>query len=119
MAMEACDGAHFRGRELTKPGHDIRLIPPAHMEPFIKHRKNDAADAEAICEAVQRPNMRFVPMRNEKTQGKASAFRVRELLIRQRTPAPNALRGHLAEYGRVAPTGHAECPAPGAHCRGR
>jgi len=105
--MEACGGAHFWGREIGSLGHEVRLIPPAYVKPFVKRQKNDAADAEAICEAAQRPSMRFVPVKSEEIQGAASAFRVRELLIRQRTQAINALRGHLAEFGQVVPQGAA------------
>ncbi len=85
IAMEACGGARFRGREIGKLGHEVRLIPPACVKPFVKRQKNHAADAEAICEAAQRPTMRFVPVKSEETQGAAMVFRVRELLIRQRT----------------------------------
>lgn len=107
VAMEACGGAHFWGRELARLGHDVRLIPPAYVRPFVKRQKNDAADAEAICEAAQRPSMRFVPVKSEETRGAAMVFRVRELLIRQRTQAINALRGHLAEFGQIVPQGAA------------
>lgn len=103
VAMEAYGGAHFWGREIGKPGHEVRLIPPAYVKPFVKRQKNDAPDAEAICEAAQRPTMRFVPVKSEETQGAAMVFRVRELLIRQRTQANKALRGHLTEFGRVVP----------------
>jgi len=107
VAMEACGGAHFWGREIGKLGHEVQLIPPAYVKPFVKRQKNDAADAEAICEAAQRPTMRFVPVKSEETQGAAMVFRIRELLIRQRTQAINALRGHLTEFGQIVPQGAA------------
>lgn len=85
--------------------HEIRLIPPAYAKPFVKRHKNYAADAEAICEAAQRPNMRFVAVKSEDQQAAALVFRTRNLLVRQRTQLGNAVRGYIAENGWVAPKG--------------
>ena len=85
----------------------MKLIPPIYVKPFVKRQKNDAADAEAICEAAQRPTMRFVAVKTEEQQARGMLFRTRDLLVRQRTQTTNALRGHLAEYGVIAPQGPA------------
>ncbi len=108
VAMEACSGAHHWARELTRMGHEVRLIPPAYVKPFVKRHKNDAVDTEAICEAVQRPGMRFVTVKSEDQQAAGMVFRTRDLVVRQRTQLINALRGHLAEFGWVAPRGVAQ-----------
>jgi transposase len=105
IGMEACGTAHFRARALGRLGHEVRLMPPAYVKPYVKRGKTDAADAEAICEAVTRPTMRFVPAKTEAQQAGLVELRVRDLLVRQRTQAVNALRGHLAEFGVVAPKG--------------
>jgi transposase len=105
VAMEACASAHFWGREIGRLGHEVRLIPPAYVRPFVKRQKNDAADAEAICEAAQRPTMRFVAVKSVETQAAAVIFRTRDLLVRQRTQLINALRGHMGEFGLIVPQG--------------
>lgn len=105
VAMEACASAHHWAREIGKFGHEVRLIPPAYVKPFVKRQKNDMADAEAICEAAQRPTMRFVQPKTVEAQGAAVIFRARDLLVRQRTQLINALRGHLVEFGFVVRKG--------------
>jgi transposase len=105
VAMEACGSAHYWGRVFRDLGHEVRLIPPAYVKPFVKRQKNDAADAEAICEAASRPTMRFVAVKTEEQQARAMLFRTRDLLVRQRTQLINALRGHLAEHGVVVAQG--------------
>src|SRR5918912_2528769 len=110
VAMEACGSAHYWGREIAKLGHTVRLIAPAYVKPFVKRQKNDMADAEAICEAAQRPTMRFVALKSANQQAAAVVFRTRDLLVRQRTQAINALRGHLAEFGVIAAKGPLHVP---------
>ncbi len=103
VAMEACATAHDWGREIGALGHEIKLIPPIYVKPFVKRQKNDAADAEAIAEAAARPTMRTVTVKTKEQQSRSMLFRTRDLLVRQRTQLINALRAHLAEYGIVAP----------------
>ncbi len=105
VAMEACGTAHYWGRELARFGHEVRLIAPVYVKPFVKRQKNDMADAEAIVEAAQRPTMRTVAVKTAAQQARAMLFRTRELLVGQRTQLINALRGHLAEHGIIVGKG--------------
>ena len=110
VAMEACGTAHYWAREIAKFGHETRLVPPAYAKAYVKRGKNDAIDAEAICEAASRPSMRFVPVKTMENQAIAMLHRSRDLLIKNRTMLVNALRGHLAEFGLSPPRASASCP---------
>jgi transposase len=105
VGMEACATAHHWARALSALGHAVRLMPPAYVKPYVRRQKNDAVDAEAICEAVMRPTMRFVPIKSAERQSVLVLHRSRELLVRQRTMLINAVRGHCAEFGLIAPQG--------------
>lgn len=108
VGLEACGGAHYWAREIRVLGHDVRLIPPVYVKPYVKRGKTDAADAEAICEAVTRPTMRFVPIKSAEQQASAMLLKTRDLLVRQRTMTINALRGHFGELGIVTGKGLAK-----------
>lgn len=105
VGMEACATAHHWGRQLIELGHQVKLMPPRYVKPYVKRNKNDAADAEAICEAVTRPTMRFVAVKSAEQQSVLMLHRTRELLVRQRTMLVNAIRAHMAEFGIVARVG--------------
>jgi len=105
VGMEACATAHFWAREIQACGHDVRIIPPIYVKAYVKRSKTDAADAEAICEAVTRPTMRFVPIKSEAQQAAGIVLKTRELLVRQRTQTANALRAHMMEFGIAAAKG--------------
>jgi transposase len=103
--LEACATSHHWSRELKALGHNVRLMPPAYVKPYVKRQKNDATDAEAICEAVTRANMRFVETKTPEQQSCLMLHRTRQLFIRQQTSVINAIRAHMAEFGTVAPVG--------------
>jgi transposase len=105
VGIEACASSHHWSRELKALGHTVRLMPPAYVKPYVKRQKNDAADAEAICEAVTRANMRFVATKTPEQQSCLTLHRTRHLFIRQQTAVINVIRAHLAEFGIVAPVG--------------
>src|SRR3970040_2557313 len=105
VGIEACASSHHWSRELKALGHTVRLMPPAYVKPYVKRQKNDAADAEAICEAVTRANMRFVETKTPEQQSCLMLHRTRQLFIRHQTSVINAIRAHLAEFGIVAPVG--------------
>jgi transposase len=105
IGLEACATAHHWARELIALGHEARLMPPNYVKAYVKRNKHDVADAEAICEAVRRPSMRFVPIKTAEQQSALMMHRARDLLVRQRTMLVNALRGHLAEFGLIEAQG--------------
>ena len=105
VGLEACGGAHHWGRELAALGHEVKLLPPQYVKPYVKRGKNDAADAEAICEAMSRPGMRFVPVKPADAQAAQMLVGVRDRLVRRRTRLTNAIRGHAAEFGLIAAKG--------------
>jgi len=105
VGMEACGSSHYWARELSKLGHDVRLIPAMYVKPYVKRGKSDAVDAAAICEAVTRPTMRFVAIKTEEQQGVLFLHRARDLIVRQRTQLSNMLRGLLGEFGIVIAQG--------------
>jgi len=105
IGIEACASSHHWSRQLQALGHDVRLMPPSYVKPYVKRQKNDGTDAEAICEAVSRANMRFVPTKTPEQQSGLVLHRTRHLCIRQQTSVINAIRAHCAEFGIVAPVG--------------
>ncbi len=105
VSMEACATSHYWGRFARECGHEVRLIPPIYVKPFVRRQKNDAADAAAIAEAAKRPNMHFVPVKSADHQARAVAFRTHQCFVRQRTQLINAVRGHLAEFGIIVAQG--------------
>ena len=115
--MEACASAHFWARRIAIYGHDVRLIHPCYVKPYVKREKNDRIDAVTICEAVGRPNKRFVSTKTPDQQAVQVMHRARELLIRERVMLSNAMRAHLAEFGRVFPCREAGCGNWSGRCQ--
>src|SRR5579872_7040543 len=105
VGLEACPSAHYWSRELQALGHTVKLMPPSYVKAYLKRSKNDANDAAAICEAVTRPSMRFVPTKSEQQQSGLMLHSSRQLLVRQRTMLSNAIRGHMAELGIISAKG--------------
>jgi transposase len=105
VGIEACATAHHSGRRLTELGHEVKLMPPSYVKPYVKRQKNDAADAEAICEAVSRPSMRFVEVKSPEQQSVLVIHRTRTTLMRHRIELSNTIRAHMAEHGLIAPIG--------------
>ena len=109
IGMEACGSAHYWARELKAMGHEVLLMPPAYTKPYVKRGKNDAVDADACCEAMSRPGMRFVPVKSAEQQATLMLHKTRELLVKQRTMSVNALRGHLSEFGIICNRSDRQC----------
>ncbi|WP_250216492.1 IS110 family transposase, partial [Escherichia coli] len=116
VVMEACAGAHFMARRISDIGHDVKLISPQFVRPFVKSNKNDFIDAEAICEAASRPSMRFVQPRTETQQAMRALHRVRESLIRDKVKTTNQIHAFLLEFGISLPTGDVNCPGFPGEC---
>jgi transposase len=105
IGMEACGAAHYWARELSKQGHEVKLMAPQHVKPYVKRNKNDGRDAEGLCEAMSRPTMRFVPVKTAEQQAALMLVGVRDRLIRNRTQLTNAIRGYAGEFGLTAAKG--------------
>src|SRR5262252_7740743 len=105
IGIEACGAAHYWARELTALGHEVRLLPPQYVKPYVQRGKNDAADASAICEAMSRPRMRFVPVKSAEQQAALMLVGVRDQLVARRTQLSNMIRGHAAEFGLIETKG--------------